>query len=376
MSLQLIGTNQTNSTLMAYEGNNQYVSLYSAFGSVNNSQNGLLPGFNGERPDPFTGVSHLGNGYRGYNPILMRFTCPDSESPFGIGGINPYAYCENDPVNHTDPSGHGLIVDMLTIGLKSLFKYLFSEETSEAMANIIVRTTKGALTYGTQVAKNIVDIVGRVEEGSNPQAAAKLQTASFALGIINGITTLYSSATDIIEQTFRGRGNRGSIDVQRGLERGTRFGRGGREVFSSLGNSLESRFSTSNGKLGHVFEDIFNSLVGSGRREGSMFSSKSKTKIIYQLINSSSAIISTVFAIASRAVEEKNPAAAQKLSLVSSILGYFNLGMSFGSNAHEFYGDLKDQKNDFKIIGNKMSDHISNGLNKASSKIPSLSNSR
>jgi RHS repeat-associated protein len=65
-----------------------------------------LPAFNGERADPVSGTYHLGNGYRAYSPVLMRFTCPDSLSPFGGGGVNPYAYCAGDPVNITDPSGH------------------------------------------------------------------------------------------------------------------------------------------------------------------------------------------------------------------------------------------------------------------------------
>lgn len=48
----------------------------------------------------------LGNGYRGYNPVLMRFYSPDSLSPFAAGGLNCYAYCAGDPVNFSDPSGH------------------------------------------------------------------------------------------------------------------------------------------------------------------------------------------------------------------------------------------------------------------------------
>jgi RHS repeat-associated core domain len=63
-------------------------------------------GFNGERIDPVLGGYHLGNGYRLYSPSLRRFTSPDSMSPFGQGGINPYAYCEGDPINNTDPTGH------------------------------------------------------------------------------------------------------------------------------------------------------------------------------------------------------------------------------------------------------------------------------
>jgi RHS repeat-associated protein len=64
-----------------------------------------LLAFNGERPDPLTGHYHLGNGYRQFNPVLMRFNSPDSLSPFSDGGKNAYAYCGGDPVNRSDPNG-------------------------------------------------------------------------------------------------------------------------------------------------------------------------------------------------------------------------------------------------------------------------------
>ena len=62
----------------------------------------------------FTGQLHesalrgylLGNGYRCFNPVLMRFNSPDSFSPFDAGGANAYAYCGNDPLNNDDSSGH------------------------------------------------------------------------------------------------------------------------------------------------------------------------------------------------------------------------------------------------------------------------------
>ncbi|MCK1793988.1 RHS repeat-associated core domain-containing protein [Pseudomonas violetae] len=47
----------------------------------------------------------LGNGYRAYNPVLMRFNSPDSLSPLGEGGLNSYAYCQGNPANNTDSSG-------------------------------------------------------------------------------------------------------------------------------------------------------------------------------------------------------------------------------------------------------------------------------
>lgn len=66
----------------------------------------ILLGFNGERRDAITGHYVLGNGYRAFNPVLMRFNSPDSLSPFGKGGLNAYAYCLGDPVNGSDPTGN------------------------------------------------------------------------------------------------------------------------------------------------------------------------------------------------------------------------------------------------------------------------------
>ena len=47
----------------------------------------------------------LGNGHRLFSPAMMRFYSADSLSPFGKGGLNAYAYCNNDPINRSDPSG-------------------------------------------------------------------------------------------------------------------------------------------------------------------------------------------------------------------------------------------------------------------------------
>lgn len=64
--------------------------------------------FAGLRRDPTTGL--LDARARWYDPATMRFL---SRDPAGyLGGLNAFAWCRNDPINHTDPTGmlpHALI---------------------------------------------------------------------------------------------------------------------------------------------------------------------------------------------------------------------------------------------------------------------------
>nr|WP_231867516.1 RHS repeat-associated core domain-containing protein [Pseudomonas sp. CCOS 191] len=65
----------------------------------------MMQGFTGQLCE-HRGVYLLGNGYRAYNPVLMRFQSPDKLSPFGDGGVGAYGYCKGDPINYVDRTGH------------------------------------------------------------------------------------------------------------------------------------------------------------------------------------------------------------------------------------------------------------------------------
>ena len=117
----LLATDQQHSVLQTLTATDTRRLVYTAYGHQP-AESGLssLLGFNGERPDPITGHYLLGQGNRAFNPVLMRFNSPDELSPFGDGGINPYAYCGGDPVNRYDPSGNVPITIANSYGWRQL----------------------------------------------------------------------------------------------------------------------------------------------------------------------------------------------------------------------------------------------------------------
>lgn len=139
--------------------------------------------FNGQRLDPVSGNTHLGNGYRAYNPVLMRMNSPDSWSPFGTGGINTYAYCTDDPVNRSDPSGHmsaqgwtGFGLGMLT-GIAGVALSVFTGGTSLA----------AAIAVATSLSTAALDLASGLIENKDPKAAAIMSWTSQGIGIIGGL---------------------------------------------------------------------------------------------------------------------------------------------------------------------------------------------
>ncbi len=142
-----------------------------------------LPGFNGQHPDPITGHYLLGNGYRAFNPVLMRFNSPDSLSPFGKGGLNAYAYCAGDPVNRNDPSGHELIDTLI-----SAF-YIAAGVATAGIGLAIARPSFKAVFKGVKVKPETAD-VGRqsLPLRRNANTTEKLSAGVAAGAIAAGIT--------------------------------------------------------------------------------------------------------------------------------------------------------------------------------------------
>lgn len=183
----LLSTDQQRSVLNALDATPPRSIAYTPYGH-RSPGNGLLSllGFNGERPDPVTGHYHLGNGYRQFNPVLMRFNSPDSWSPFGKGGVNAYAYCGGDPINRADPTGH-------------LVKtFLWALEVEERLVTILspaVNKVKNNLG-GTKAIRTMAS-----QEGQDPTSYLLNATveliANDSLADINNYKNIINSSTDL-----------------------------------------------------------------------------------------------------------------------------------------------------------------------------------
>jgi RHS repeat-associated protein len=138
----LLATDQQRSVLNALDANLAHASAYTPYG--HRPLSGLLSllGFNGELMDLLTGNYHLGNGYRPFSPVLMRFFCPDSWSPFGKGGLNAYAYCMGNPVNWKDPTGHSIVPASVFDDIFMNSYKLMNTSNSERFSNIVTSTNQ------------------------------------------------------------------------------------------------------------------------------------------------------------------------------------------------------------------------------------------
>ncbi|QVK32651.1 RHS repeat-associated core domain-containing protein [Pseudomonas syringae] len=182
----MVASDLHNSVLHASEDGHQADIAYSPYGHHDIAQalDGM-PGFNGEPSDPLTGYYLLGNGYRAYNPVLMRFNSPDSLSPFGKGGVNAYAYCAGDPVNRVDPTGHESAWFWVGLGLSVLgalggVRGMIASRGAKTMA-------VSAVGLLTGVAGVIPTIGSMLTKDAHPETSSILNYVGFGLGVASTV---------------------------------------------------------------------------------------------------------------------------------------------------------------------------------------------
>lgn len=99
----MLANDDKSSVLCEASGSKREEIAYSPYGYSAGGEGAL--GYNGERREAQVDYV-LGNGYRTFSPLLMRFRSPDSWSPFGEGGLNAYMYVMGNPIEFADETGH------------------------------------------------------------------------------------------------------------------------------------------------------------------------------------------------------------------------------------------------------------------------------
>ncbi len=149
-------------------------------------------GFNGYLLDKISGCYILGSGYRLYNPKMRAFYSPDNLSPFGLGGVNRYQYCNLDPINFVDPSGHLSWQAGVGIGLGvfGILMSIFTLGSSLALlgAGSLVAGGLGVASGVLGLASASTGIASAALAESDPQTSAALGWASLGLGIGSMVT--------------------------------------------------------------------------------------------------------------------------------------------------------------------------------------------
>ncbi|MBL8012234.1 MAG: hypothetical protein JNN05_00155, partial [Candidatus Omnitrophica bacterium] len=76
--------------------------------------------FTGKPLDDETGLMFYGARY--YSPLLGRFITPDTivQSPMNPQTLNRYSYCNNNPVNLVDPTGHFWFIPAIIAAVKAV----------------------------------------------------------------------------------------------------------------------------------------------------------------------------------------------------------------------------------------------------------------
>jgi RHS repeat-associated protein len=273
---QLTGTNQQGSVLSASEGQKRSQDyVYTPYGHrTPQSETQSVLGFNGERLDPVSGTYHLGNGYRAYNPVLMRFNCPDSWSPFGAGGINPYAYCDGDPINRVDPTGHMSWQAGLGIGLGilGLVAAVFTAGASIAAAGGVMAALGSAsipslVVGGLSVVADVTAIASGALEEANPEASAALGWASLATGAV-GLAAALPGAVNVGRRAISSVSERIGAIKMHGLNGGAvkagRVWAGNAEKISSI-EGVNGILKNTKDKLLAVEKNLANEAIEGGR---------------------------------------------------------------------------------------------------------------
>ncbi|WP_081232282.1 RHS repeat-associated core domain-containing protein [Pseudomonas chlororaphis] len=163
-------------------------------------------GFNGCLFDDVSATYILGHGYRPYSPTTRTFICRDSLSPFGVAGVNQYQYCNLDPINNIDPSGHLSYSAQWGLGLGIAGLLLSVVPVVGVLAGGTLLTLAGGLGVAGGVlgaTSSALGIASSLTE-NNEELSNNLGYASLAFGIASLGAGIARSAVNFHARAIQG----------------------------------------------------------------------------------------------------------------------------------------------------------------------------
>ncbi|MGX5057189.1 hypothetical protein ACWKX9_26810, partial [Enterobacter asburiae] len=119
----------------------------------------------------------------------------------GAGGLNPYAYCGGDPVNHTDPSGHLSMASWINLGASviGIALAIFSAGSSIAAAAGVIgglETAEFSVTEGVLTTLSVLSDSTNIASNALSDAAPKASTILGMISIVSAIPGALYDAPD------------------------------------------------------------------------------------------------------------------------------------------------------------------------------------
>lgn len=112
--------------------------------------------------DDETGLHY--NWHRYYNPTIGRYLTPD---PIGLdGGINLYAYVQNDPVNYIDPYG------LVHLGFANMLRNMANKSVRKTIKSLEKRILKHEEAARRGLTVGIIGFIGSLLDPFGAEALA------------------------------------------------------------------------------------------------------------------------------------------------------------------------------------------------------------
>ncbi len=244
---------------------------YYPFGETRSSSGSInLPyKFTGQENDPESGLYYYGARY--YDPVIGRFISPDSivQAPGDPQTLNRYAYCRNNPLIYTDPTGHIFGIDdficAIIIGalLNVTIAAIQGTDLSTAAA---LGAFSGAMFYGAG------QIAGAVAKGLSSSTMASLAGVGIhvAAGMGTGALSAAAYHQDVSTSAIVGGLSAGAAKGAGMLMEGSEWYQGiGRDFGKSGQFAVDLPFHAAIGAVsGGIAAQISGGNFGSGAAQG------------------------------------------------------------------------------------------------------------